>query len=131
MEFSCSDYKTADLQILIHHIYEYKKGIRDLVLHTMNTADRLKAENLLKKRGLHYFIQEVSPKKINIFFGRESSVQIIRSFGDISLSKYTDEQDFILGVMLGYDRKQQCDRYVKRKGLKPSETIEKYELITV
>ena len=32
-----------------------------------------------------------------------------------SLSDLTDEEDFILGVMLGYDRLKQCERYLKRK----------------
>jgi len=27
----------------------------------------------------------------------------------------TDEEDFILGTMLGYDRVKQCERYLKRK----------------
>jgi len=32
-----------------------------------------------------------------------------------SLSDLTDEEDFILGTMLGYDRVKQCERYLKRK----------------
>jgi hypothetical protein len=32
-----------------------------------------------------------------------------------SLSNLTDEEDFILGTMLGYDRVKQCERYLKRK----------------
>ncbi len=118
MEYTYAEYKTADLQILLHHIYEYKKGIRDLVLHTMSKKDKEKAENLLKRRGISFFIQDVNSRQINVFFGRKSSVNIINSFGNIALNKYTDEQDFILGVMLGYDIKQQCDRYLKRKGKK-------------
>ena len=32
-----------------------------------------------------------------------------------SLSNLTDEEDFILGTMLGYDRVKQCERYLRRK----------------
>ena len=117
MKLTCSDYKTADMQILIHHVYEYKKGLRSLVLHTMNSSEREKTENLLQRKGISYFLQTVSVNKMNVFFGKEECIKIVKSFGDKSLSTYTDEQDFILGIMLGYDRSQQYDRYIKRKGI--------------
>ena len=115
MSYSCQDYKSADLQILMHHIYEYKKGIRNLVLHTMCSSDRDKAEKLLVKRGMHFTIKPVSTDKINIFFGNPDCIKVVRTFGEKSLSAYTPEEDFILGVMLGYDRNQQCQRYLSRK----------------
>lgn len=117
MKLTCADYKTADMQILIHHVYEYNKGLRSLVLHTMNSNERDKTENLLKRKGISYFLQNVSANKINVFFGKEECIQIVQSFGDKSLSDFSDEQDFILGIMLGYDRSQQYDRYIKRKGI--------------
>ena len=117
MKYTCSDYQSTDLKILIHHIYEYKKGIRNLVLHTMHAREKVLAESLLGKRGISFYTQTVNSKKINIFFGKESSVKIIQSFGNISLSNFTSEQDFILGIMLGYDRSQQCNRYIKREKL--------------
>jgi len=117
MKLTCADYKTADMQILIHHVYEYNKGLRSLVLHTMNSNERDKTENLLKRKGISYFLQNVSANKINVFFGKDECIQIVQSFGDKSLSHFSDEQDFILGIMLGYDRSQQYDRYMKRKGI--------------
>ncbi len=114
MEVSCSDYRSADLQVLLHHIYEYKKGLRSLVLHTMSTSQEDLALDLLKRRKIPFYSVRVSSKKLNIFFGEAASVKIVQSFGDISLSKLSDEQDFILGIMLGYDRKQQCERYLHR-----------------
>jgi len=117
MKLTCADYKTADMQILIHHVYEYNKGLRSLVLHTMNSNERDKTENLLKRKGISYFLQNVSANKINVFFGKDECIQIVQSFGDKSLSDFSDEQDFILGIMLGYDRSQQYDRYMKRKGI--------------
>ncbi len=115
MKYTCQDYKSAELQILIHHIYEYKKGIRNLVLHTMSTEQQEKAEKLLITRGIDFIIDRVNEGKVNIFFGNPDCIKVVRTFGAKSLSSYTPEEDFILGVMLGYDRNQQCNRYLRRK----------------
>ncbi|MCD8493394.1 MAG: DUF2023 family protein [Geovibrio sp.] len=48
------------------------------------------------------------------FSGMKNCVNVVKQFG-VSLNKLTDEQDFILGVMLGYDRILQCKRYLSRK----------------
>jgi hypothetical protein len=103
------------MKVLCHHIYEYKKGLRNLVLHTMNSSDLKQAEEKLEKLQITYFVQHVTPNKVNIFFGKEECVRIIHSFGKDSLNSFSDEEDFILGIMLGYDRMLQCNRYIKRK----------------
>jgi len=118
MKILCDDYKTAEMQILLHHVYEYNKGLRNLVLHTMSANEQYKTEALLTRKGISYFIVRVTSMKINVFFGKAQCVNIIESFGEKSLSDFTDEEDFILGTMLGYDGTQQCDRYIKRKGIK-------------
>lgn len=110
------------MQVLAHHIYEYKKGLRHLVLHTLNASFREIAEKRLKQQNIEYIIQTVSSSKINIFFGRRECVDVIRCFGIKKLHEYTPEEDFILGTMLGYDRLQQCQRYLSMK--KISEIIE-------
>lgn len=107
--------RSADLQILTHHIYEYKKGIRNLVLHTMNSNEKDEAKEILDQRGISYYIQNVSSYKINVFFGDLACIEIIKSFEKKSLSDYTPEQDFMLGTMLGYECGQQCSRYIKTK----------------
>ncbi|MDQ1770185.1 DUF2023 family protein [Labilibaculum euxinus] len=117
MKITCLDYKTADMQILLHHVYEYKKGLRSLVLHTMNSKEKDKTEELLIRKGINYFLHTVNENKINVFFGKEECIQIILSFGEKSLSHFSDEEDFILGIMLGYDRTLQYERYMKRKGI--------------
>ena len=94
------------MKVLCHHIYEYKKGLRNLVLHTMSSAELDLAEEKLRRNNISYFIQYVTSQKINIFFGKHQCVSIIRSFNKQSLSNFTPEEDFILGVMLGYDRIQ-------------------------
>lgn len=117
MQITCLDYKTAEMQILLHHVYEYKKGLRSLVLHTMSSKERSKTEELLTRKGIHYFLQHVNENKINVFFGKEECLQIVKSFGEKSLSYFSSEEDFMLGIMLGYDRTQQYERYLKRKGI--------------
>lgn len=103
------------MQVLCHHIYEYQKGLRHLVLHTMKGADREAAEKKLSKYDVDYIITELSNGNINVFFGKEECVDVVRSFGNISLNKLTVEQDFVLGIMLGYDRLAQCSRFLKKK----------------
>ncbi len=129
MIIKCTDYKSPEMQVLMHHIYEYKKGLRSLVLHTMSIKEQLMAEYLLRRKGIDFAVQKVNERKINVFFGNEQCVRIVRSFDKQSLSEFTDEQDFILGVMLGYDRNQQCDRYIKRKGIQMNnDNINNYAL---
>lgn len=116
MSKQSADYQTVEMQILAHHIYEYKKGLRNLVLITINTDELNKAEKLLVRKGISYFLLEVNVNKVNIFFGNELCIKIIQSFDKKSLSDYTNEEDFMLGTMLGYDCVQQCERYLERKG---------------
>ncbi len=115
MPITCADYKTAEMQVLLHHVYEYNKGLRQLVLHTMSTDEQYKTEELLNRKNICYTICKVNDKKINVFFGNKQCIDIISSFGSKSLTDFSDEEDFILGIMLGYDRGQQCERFLYRK----------------
>ena len=108
-------YVHGNMQVLRQHIYEYEKGLRDLILHTTSSYLEEDIICLLEKKQIGYIIQRASENKINVFFGDFKCINILRKIGDKSLSDYTDEEDFILGIMLGYDRLQQCDRYLKRK----------------
>jgi len=102
-----------ELRVFSHHIYEYKKGLRNLILTTEKRVNQDVIEHRLQKEGISYLIQNVDDKKINVFFGNENSVAVIKSFNQQKLNKYTPEQDFILGTLLGYDKIQQCKRYLK------------------
>ncbi len=102
------------MQVLGHHIYEYQKGLRHLVLHTMNAKDREIAERKLSHYDVDYVVVPVTDSKINIFFGKRECVDVVRTFCNNPLNKLTAEQDFILGIMLGYDRLAQCKRFMQR-----------------
>ncbi len=106
------------MNVFIHHIYEYKKGLRRLVLFTGNSKDRNLILDKLEKHGINYIIKDVSDKKINVFFGSEDCINVLLSFKSLELDKLSDYEDFILGIMLGYDVLLQCERYIKRVKIK-------------
>jgi hypothetical protein len=103
------------MKILIHHIYEYKKGLRNLVLRTLPRELLDAAIERLELQNIPYLVRPVNDKKVNIFFGKKECVDIIAGFGDKPLNQFSDEEDFILGIMLGYCRHEQCKRYMRRK----------------
>ncbi len=102
------------MQVLCHHIYEYQKGLRHLVLHTMRGSELAAAEDKLRRYDVDYIITELSNGNVNIFFGKHECVEVVRSFAGKPLNELTVEQDFMLGIMLGYDRLGQCSRYLDR-----------------
>jgi hypothetical protein len=103
------------MEVFQHHLYEYRKGLRRMVLHTAPCACRHEIEEKLRSCGIHYHIAPVTSSKINVFFGDADCVDVIRSFGVDCLSHLTHEQDFILGALLGYDLILQSKRYLERR----------------
>lgn len=102
-----------ELRVFSHHIYEYKKGLRSLILTTEKEANKKIITDRLERENISYLIQNVDEKKINVFFGNPDSINVIKSFNQPKLNEYTPEQDFILETLLGYDKIQQCQRYLK------------------
>ena len=107
-----SDY--TDLRVFYHHIYEYKKGIRNLILTTEKVKYRSTIEQRLQHENIDYVIHEIDNNKINVYFGEKPCVDVVRTFNP-KLNELTPEQDFMLGIMLGYDRVKQCERFMKLK----------------
>ncbi|PIU68203.1 MAG: DUF2023 domain-containing protein [Armatimonadetes bacterium CG07_land_8_20_14_0_80_40_9] len=105
------------MKVFNHYLYEYKKGIRNLVLHTTNEQEKVAIEKKLKMEKISYYIRQLNGGKINVFFGDTVCIEIIKQMVNKPLSSLTEEEDFMLGVMLGYDRQKQCERYLKRKRL--------------
>ena len=103
------------MQVFVHHLYEYKRGLRNLILHTTDAMfeDIIKAR--LEDNNIAYIIEKINSKKINVFFGNPICIEVLKYLNTKDLSSLSDEEDFILGIMLGYDRIKQCERYVKRK----------------
>ena len=103
------------MQVFGHHLYEYCKGLRNLVLHTLENRDVNAAIQRLESAGIDYMTYPVNAKRMNLFFGATECVRVIRGFNKPSLTDYSPEEDFILGIMLGYERRRQCDRYLKQR----------------
>ena len=101
----------SDLRVFHHHIYEYKKGIRNLILTTEKSKYKDSIEQRLQKEKIDYVIHDVNEDKINVYFGAKPCVDVVKTFNP-KLNKLTPEQDFMLGIMLGYDRVKQCLRYL-------------------
>jgi hypothetical protein len=111
------------MTVFLHHLYEYKKGLRNLILHTTASTFSQQMVNKLHREGIDYFILPVNEDKINIFFGAKECVDVVRSIEKDCLSCFSAEEDFILGIMLGYDRLKQCRRYLKMKQRHSIETL--------
>ena len=72
-----------------HHIQEYKKGLRALVLYTTKASNRDAIEERLTRERIDYHIQEVNGTKINVFFGNPICVAVIKQMNiTLTLSYY-------------------------------------------
>ena len=94
----------ADLRVFHHHIYEFKKGIRNLILTTEKSKYKETIASRLQKDNIDFVIHDIDKNKINVYFGAKECIDELSA-----------EQDFMLGIMLGYDRVKQCERYMKIK----------------
>ncbi|WP_418987059.1 DUF2023 family protein [Bacteroides heparinolyticus] len=115
MTISSADILPADLKVFLNHVYEFKKGVRRMVLYTVNRKYEEFATARLRNQKIEYLIQPVDKNKINLFFGRPECIHAIRCMVTRPLNQLTPEEDFILGAMLGYDICAQCERYCARK----------------
>ena len=105
------------MQVFYHLIYEYQKGLRDLCLFTCTDELEGKIKQALNLQNIAYHICPIKDNKINVFFGMKACLEIIRQFSCKELNKLTIEEDFILGMMLGYAKAQQYQRFLARKTL--------------
>lgn len=105
----------ADMKVLMNHIYEFKKGVRQMVLFTCNRKYEDYATGRLRRRNISYILQPVGNDRMNLFFGKKECLDAIRLIVTRPLNQLSPEEDFILGAMLGYDICSQCERYCERK----------------
>lgn len=120
MPLSSPDIHPAELKVFLNHVYEFKKGVRQMVLYTVNRKYEEFAIARLKSQKIEYLIQPVDKNKINLFFGKPECIHAIRCMVTRPLNQLTPEEDFILGAMLGYDICAQCERYCARKNKRTS-----------
>lgn len=104
-----------DMKVLMNHIYEFKKGVRQMVLFTFNKKYEDFAIERLKHQNINYIIQPVGNNRMNLFFGKRECMDAIKLMVTRPLNQLTPEEDFMLGALLGYDICAQCERYCERK----------------
>lgn len=107
--------KRYELDVFFHMLYELKKGLRTLSLLTTVSENEDVIKEKLEECGYSYIFEEFRPGNINVFFGTEEPINVLKQFKKHSLGEFTPEEDFILGVLLGYNTDQQCKRYLARK----------------
>lgn len=105
-------------EVINIYIYEVKKGTKPMALVTVKKSDTEKYVEKIRKNNLAVFVQNIDEKD-NIFFGTQNCIKIISGFAAKGLNMLTPEEDFILGIMLGYSRTQQCNRYLNKLNLCP------------
>ncbi|MDL2215152.1 DUF2023 family protein [Dysgonomonas sp. OttesenSCG-928-M03] len=104
------------MQVFNHHIYEFKKGVRDMVLCTLLASYEDKVKAKLDKNEISYMIQRQRNGNINVFFGKKECLIVANTLCENkTLDQLTPEEDFMLGILLGYNICEQCTRYCKRR----------------
>lgn len=105
----------GEMKVFLNYIYEYKKGVRNMVLCTLNKDYEPMALERLKSQNICFMKQNAGERTVNIYFGKPECIEAIRILIVRPLSQLSPEEDFILGAMLGYDIRQQCERFCIRK----------------
>lgn len=109
-----SNLNPLELKVFLNHVYEFKKGVRQMVLYTCSKRIESFAVKRLENQGISYFIQPVGKENMNLFFGRRECMEVIKNLITCPLNQLSPEKDFILGTLLGYDVCGQCQRYCKQ-----------------
>lgn len=102
------------MELFSNLVYEYKKGVRDLVLFTCTKSQAIEYLNYLNKLRIKYLVVTVGGGKINLFFGNNKCLQILKAFSSLNLDEISAQEDFILGIMLGYSRAEQYSRLLAK-----------------
>ncbi len=103
------------MKMAMHLIYEFKKGVRSLVLCTLCPTCAEMVKKRLDTQAINYLEQPAGSRNVNLFFGERSCLDAVASFVHKPLNTLTPEEDFMLGAMLGYDIPRQCRRFCERK----------------
>ena len=110
-----TEFNDSNLKVFMNHVYEFNKGVRQMVLYTTNSKYEEFITHHLDKQHICYYIQVVDHRRINVFFGKKECIDTVRMMITRPLYKLTPEEDFILGALLGYDICGQCTRYCQRR----------------
>jgi hypothetical protein len=68
------------MKVFCHHLYEYKKGLRDLVLHTTSATYEERISVKLLRNRIAHIIHRLENGNINVFFGNEACVRVLKLY---------------------------------------------------
>jgi len=102
------------LRLFHHHLYEYSKGVRQMFMMTLHEQEAEPFVRQLADSAIDHYVHHAGERRVNLFFGRAAYIETTRSLVTKPLCRLSPEEDFILGVLLGYDREQQCRRFLSR-----------------
>ena len=103
------------IEVFHHLLYDISRGLRDLALYTITPDDQNMIEAELLREGVSYLFRPIDDGRVNVYFGHKACIDVVKTFGGCAHCEHTPEQDFILGIMLGYDRTRQCERFLARR----------------
>lgn len=103
------------MELFSNLIYEYKKGMRDLAMYTCKKEDYYLYVEHLHKNKIEFVMNDIGNNKVNLFFGNPDCLKILNQFSSDKLDELNANEDFILGIMLGYSRNEQYERLLKKK----------------
>ena len=83
-----------DMKVLMNHIYEFKKGVRQMILFTFNKKYETFALERLKRQNIDYIIQPVGNDRLNLFFGKRECMDAVRVMVTRPLNQLTPEEDW-------------------------------------
>lgn len=82
------------------------------------------ATERLAHQGIPYILQPIGNDRLNLFFFRKECLEAVKLMITRPLNQLSPEEDFILGALLGYDIRMQCERYCSRKCQKEMTTCQ-------
>ncbi len=106
---------SPEMRVLMNHIYEYKKGVRTMIIFTCKKRFEKFAVQRLENQDIACIVRPAGKENINIYFGKRECIDAVKMMVTRPLNELSPEEDFILGALLGYDLCAQCERYCTRK----------------
>ena len=110
MKATYPDINTGDLKVFLNHVYEYKKGVRQMVLYTVNRKYEAFAIARLESQNIDYLVQPVDVilrESQRLVEGRTITVRFSRDWsGDVEMTveRLGDSVDGQAVVVLSSDK---------------------------
>lgn len=66
-----------EMKVLTNHIYELRKGVRQMVLFTCNKKYGEQIAGRLESKGIPYVLQPAGQQNLNFYFGRRECLETL------------------------------------------------------